>query len=266
MNFGAATTGRSRWLWLLILATAAGNGLVWTAARGSSLPERQTLTVKSDDERLGTSGLANASNCAQCHQFEHTQSHPVNMYPSMSVDGSLPLQNGILTCLTCHDAAPSHGSGMDKVGIRGGDAATLCLQCHTPGTGSRSSHALAIGRAHSKADNSKSARLLGGLDFESQDCLSCHDGTVADGAVSHSVQLMDSEGSVEHPIGVPLVATERTRNGDFRMANASTLDRRIRLSEGNLSCTSCHSVYSKEPAKLVMSNQGSKLCLSCHTR
>ncbi len=257
---------RSRCFWLVVFAITSG-GLVLTVAQGSSLPENRIQKLESRGVTSDRANQASASKCIQCHQFEQVLTHPVNVYASTLTNASLPLQGGLITCLTCHDAAASHVSKEEKVGIRAGDSVTLCLQCHTSAAATRSSHPLSFGQAHMKADNSKLANLPeAGLDLESQNCLGCHDGAVAGGAVSHSVQSMDSQGSAEHPIGVPLVATNRTKDGDFRMANPRTLDRRIRLSGGNLACTSCHSLYSTEPAKLVMSNQGSKLCLSCHTQ
>lgn len=240
--------------------------MVWTAARGSTPEGHRDQKHESKLVGLDSAGLATASKCTECHQFEPSLTHPVNVYASMAPSASLPLQSGLITCLTCHDADTEHGSGLRKVGIRGGNSAALCVQCHTADAGSQTSHALLSARAHIKSDNSTQMSVQAGLDFESQNCMSCHDGAVAGGAVSHTMQLTDFQGSAEHPIGVPLQATDRTKNGDFRIASATMLDRRIRLSGGNLSCTSCHSLYSKEPAKLVMSNEGSKLCLSCHTR
>ncbi|NNK62673.1 MAG: hypothetical protein HKO98_05620 [Gemmatimonadetes bacterium] len=42
------------------------------------------------------------------------------------------------------------------------------------------------------------------------------------------------------------------------------VDPRIRLFDGNLGCGSCHSVYAGEPGLLVMRNERSRLCTSCH--
>ncbi|MCC6676430.1 MAG: hypothetical protein IT436_04740 [Phycisphaerales bacterium] len=45
---------------------------------------------------------------------------------------------------------------------------------------------------------------------------------------------------------------------------AAALDRRIRLFDRTVGCGSCHNVYSQQSKLLVMSNQGSQLCLKCH--
>jgi len=45
---------------------------------------------------------------------------------------------------------------------------------------------------------------------------------------------------------------------------AEMLDERIRLFDSRVGCGTCHSLYSKRAALLVMSNSRSNLCLSCH--
>jgi predicted CXXCH cytochrome family protein len=40
----------------------------------------------------------------------------------------------------------------------------------------------------------------------------------------------------------------------------------IRLFDGRLGCGSCHSLYSQQQKKLVMSNQNGKLCIKCHNK
>jgi len=42
------------------------------------------------------------------------------------------------------------------------------------------------------------------------------------------------------------------------------LDDRIRLPGGEVSCRSCHSLYSPHEGHLVIPNDRSRLCLSCH--
>ena len=44
----------------------------------------------------------------------------------------------------------------------------------------------------------------------------------------------------------------------------ATLGRRIRLFDGKAGCRSCRNLYSVEKKLLVMSNERSGLCLSCH--
>lgn len=206
------------------------------------------------------------TDCVACHQFEPTQTHPLDVVPTMAIGGALPLSQGKLTCLTCHDAGSAHETTREKVGVRGGNPTGLCVECHSgASTGTEAVHSLVYGKAHVTSGNIGLIQgKIDGLDQESKDCMSCHDGTAASVAGGHSIQ-QGFDGPADHPVGVPMKVTERTKGGDFNLASASSLDRRIRLTQGNIACATCHSMYSREPAKLVMSNQGSKLCLNCHT-
>ena len=52
--------------------------------------------------------------------------------------------------------------------------------------------------------------------------------------------------------------------GPTGYVDPASLDRRIRLFNGRVECSSCHSPYSDEASLLVMPNRQSALCLSCH--
>lgn len=100
-------------------------------------------------------------------------------------------------------------------------------------------------------------------------CLSCHDGSVGSN-VTHT--LGRGEGLAgrgfqlgrlgEHSIDIDY-RDAYTRPAS-RLRPAATLDRTIRLPQGRVQCTSCHDLRSDRPARLVMSNERSALCLSCH--
>lgn len=204
--------------------------------------------------------------CVKCHRFEPVLTHPVGVRPSMTTPATLPLPGGLMRCTTCHEAGPKHAETREKVGVRGGDGAGLCLQCHEGASlKTKASHAAGTWTAHLKAERGGNAGAPGALDVESRTCMGCHDGATASDAGSHALRGNGMEATADHPIGVPMRATRARRETDFGLANPATLDKRIRLPGGNLACGSCHSVYSREPAQLVMSNRGSKLCLSCHT-
>lgn len=209
-----------------------------------------------------------SSDCASCHQFDRGMSHPVNIRPSMAVPASLPLENGLITCMTCHAPDSDHGAAKSAVGVRPGDsAASHCMQCHkaeSPLT--RSVHATALKRAHLPVSKGSQGRhgTPGNLDSDSRQCLECHDGAAGMEAGSHQLRLGAMDTATDHPIGVPMLATERTKDGDFKLARH--LEPHIRLFDGNIGCGTCHTPYSPEPSLLVMSNRGSRLCLSCHTQ
>jgi predicted CXXCH cytochrome family protein len=64
-----------------------------------------------------------------------------------------------------------------------------------------------------------------------------------------------------HPIG----AEQHPRGPGDNLVHPNSLDPRIRLFDGRVGCGSCHSPYAREHALLVMSNDRSALCLSCHS-
>lgn len=217
---------------------------------------------------VGASGLLDDGSCVKCHRFEPVLTHPVGVRPSMATPASLPLPGGLVRCTTCHEAGVKHAETREKVGVRGGAGGeTMCLQCHEGASmRTKASHTVGTWTAHLKVDRRGNPGVSGVLDVESRGCMGCHDGATASDAGSHAMRGSGMEATADHPIGVPMRATRRRGESDFGLANPATLDKRIRLPGGNLACGSCHSVYSREPAQLVMSNRGSKLCLSCHTQ
>lgn len=242
----------SRGLFVMGALVAMGMGASWTR---SSAPPRELILTSGNSPR--------ANSCASCHSFEPTHSHPVGIPVHTATD--LPLEHGTMTCATCHDVDTRHATGGTRVGVRTRSAASLCIQCHSGDSSNPAiMHGLAIGRAH--LPSGKSVTPSGQLDRESETCMTCHDGAVATEAGSHAVRGMAFGSTGDHPIGVLLRQTERTRGGDFHIAHPSALDRRIRLFDGKLGCGSCHSVYSNERHLLAMSNLKSALCLQCHTQ
>jgi predicted CXXCH cytochrome family protein len=210
--------------------------------------------------------------CAACHHMDKVLSHPVNITPSMTVPSLFPLEEGQITCTTCHsDDAAAHAQARERHDgmLRTSSAATLCSECHAGATG-QAMHS-ALGRAHLQfpsRDTAPTDAEIGGLDKESSTCLSCHDGTVAKAV---GIGLGDQPGDVgdhgrSHPIGALYKDHRRPAMGQtpFPMVPASALNPRLRLFDQRLGCGSCHSPYSHEDKQLVMNNTRSRLCLSCH--
>ncbi|MBL8747073.1 MAG: hypothetical protein JNK58_12055 [Phycisphaerae bacterium] len=172
-----------------------------------------------------------------------------------------------MTCLTCHAAIVSAGSEKATLSARTSQIRSgFCVECHqadspfTPAV-----HASATAKAHLIPGHDSRAEVIPGtLDSESRSCLACHDGSAGVDAGSHRMGAGGHYSDNDHPIGVPMRATSRTKNGDFALARNP--DPRVRLFGGSIGCGSCHSVYSREPARLVMSNRGSRLCLGCHAQ
>ena len=264
---------RTHGVWGLFVAASTVCALSWIAAAAPDVTMAQADTELNSDagKPLIATVQSNSAACVQCHRFEAGDSHPVNVWPTMAVPAGLPLENGRMTCVTCHEATASHSSprlapSEKHVGIRGADATTLCLQCHQGASaGTVSIHAASYGRAHPPSKNALAASMqIEGVDAESRSCMGCHDGAAASEAGSHAVRLQANDPLSDHPIGVSMRPAATTRGADFKMASPVAIDHRIRLTDGKVACSSCHNMYSQERAKLVMSNQGSALCLNCH--
>lgn len=93
--------------------------------------------------------------------------------------------------------------------------------------------------------------------------MGCHDGSLASDAGSHrSMRSLDHENQ-EHPVGT-VYSSASSKLSEMKLVPASRLDARVRLFDGKVGCGSCHSPYSHVSKQLIMSNSGSKLCLTCH--
>lgn len=207
--------------------------------------------------------------CQRCHNLDPLFSHPVDVNPTMRVPTGMPLENGKVTCLTCHELSHIATHTQTKVNknasLRSGlTATTICSACHTGRTAdtAKMMHPTAIGRAH--LPTRSTASTSAGLDSESRTCLSCHDGTLASDVGIGGGDIIGDHAQ-GHPVGIRY--QNGLRNGQPRempVRPAAALDTRVRLFNGNIGCGSCHSPYSKQKGQLIMSNLGSKLCLSCH--
>lgn len=115
---------------------------------------------------------------------------------------------------------------------------------------------LDIGRSRGNVD----------IDAHSLHCLGCHaDGHSAGGSVSVAQNgvLRHASGSAPHPIGRKYA--DAIRKGGFH-PEQQLRQKKIMLSDGKISCVSCHEAYKKEHGKLVGSLNRSALCLSCHAK
>lgn len=176
-----------------------------------------------------------------------------------------------MTCVTCHDIRPGHESRRNSrdamVRDNGAGTGMLCMSCHVNATGrALASHGSSLIRAH-LTTRPGGTSIRGGLDAESQACVACHDGTGAGDSGVHGTMRGDSDVSSEHPIGVRYQSKRQSdQSEEVRVVAAAMLDRRIRLFDQSVGCGSCHNVYSGREKLLVMSNLGSRLCLSCHVQ
>ncbi len=113
-------------------------------------------------------------------------------------------------------------------------------------------------------------------------CLSCHDGTIAFGAlVTETSEIMFAGGirfmpegpaklgtdlSDDHPVSFVYDSSLAISNGE--LTDPSTLPPEVKLDrDGQLQCTACHDPHDDTNGKfLVMPNINSDLCTACHQK
>ena len=166
--------------------------------------------------------------CIECHP----RAKPTHrrQQPQTMTD-PLPLDaEGRMTCLTCHTIKSGEC-------VLRQDRDTLCGICHSK------THGMAcIGIAH----------LGDSMELHTAPesyCLGCHDGAVA---VQRGLEQ-------DHRLGVQY-ASSSTRK------MKAVMDKRIVFVDGRISCVTCHDPYRNQDMRLVKSNQGSGLCLTCHDK
>ncbi|MFH1747230.1 MAG: cytochrome c3 family protein [Planctomycetota bacterium] len=152
------------------------------------------------------------------------------------------------------------------------DGRGLCLPCHTP-------HLVAapVPRLDRRSTTPQPLRPYQGISVEltgwSLLCLGCHDGITAPDVYSsaHAVTITDqlanshlgTVGLRSHPVGIkyPLAAE------DYHPRAAVEAGGLI-LPDGRIQCTTCHDAHNthRHQGMLRISNEHSRVCLTCHRR
>lgn len=194
--------------------------------------------------------------CKSCHPNAVTASHPSGIKPSDEIPRKFPLDwKGDMTCSTCHNIH-SKKPGLPRVNEYGKD---LCLSCHTENFFTR----MKDGGMSIMVSGHLDARkpLAGNIDIFSIQCMSCHESLSDDLAVRITGNVI-RHGSERgnHPVG--MLYQNSVSYGGYR--RVSQIPKQVVLPNGKVSCISCHHGYSDNHGKLVMGNEGSKLCFSCH--
>jgi predicted CXXCH cytochrome family protein len=110
-------------------------------------------------------------------------------------------------------------------------------------------------------------------------CLSCHDGTIAPGAVLSQATAMPFTATLigrssnlgtnladDHPVSFDYNSAASQPNS--QLASAGSLTSLVRLdATGQMQCTACHNPHNDQFGKfLVVSNMASGLCITCHSK
>jgi predicted CXXCH cytochrome family protein len=111
-------------------------------------------------------------------------------------------------------------------------------------------------------------------------CLSCHDGTIALGSImSRNLPIVMSGGVTTMPVGAGRLGTDLSDDHPIsfrydsslavkntKLRDPAGLPLQIKLdANSELQCTSCHDAHNNSLGKfLVMPNESSQLCASCH--
>ncbi|KAF0216841.1 MAG: hypothetical protein FD174_3521 [Geobacteraceae bacterium] len=107
------------------------------------------------------------------------------------------------------------------------------------------------------------------IDTFSFDCLSCHDGVTAPGReIRYKNMNKNQAAGVEnvlgsHPIGMHYGSHAYANRG---LKAINELDTSMAFVDGKVGCLTCHNPLNPNKRHLVMSNDKSKLCFSCHNK
>jgi predicted CXXCH cytochrome family protein len=214
--------------------------------------------------------------CLRCHtEVKVTMSHPIGMKPTFKLPLDMPLDwKGELTCTTCHrmhSDDDNHFFSNNKFLRRNSSGKAFCLECHQNNfLSNRSmSHSVAQDAAHYTPGESFAQEAT--LDESSASCLTCHDGSLAPDEGSAVVERTAGiwrhggySNRSSHPLGASYSKAHAEKPRAYRLI--SSLPSTIRLPGGKVDCRSCHNLYSKNEHLLSVSNERSRLCLSCHRK
>lgn len=238
--------------WLALHATIDSRHLAAepcdTCHLSSRVTESDAPALRGSQEKL----------CGTCHSSALEASHPSGLRPTRPLPPAFPLDwKGDLTCSTCH-RIHDEPTSLTRSTHNG---KSFCLQCHNEAFFQRMRDGgfSLIRSGHLDASPHTSAN---GLDRYSVQCIGCHDERLAGEGLNVTLDgrglIRHASGSANHPIGVDY--TSASRYGGYR--TIETIDQRIVLPDGKVSCISCHEGYSPLHGKVLTTSRS--LCLECH--
>ena len=198
----------------------------------------------------------------------------------------VPIYGSPLLAQITGDALGVHSLGPGSQSPVTGARPDPCAYCHAPHSGLSSglwNQKLTTQTYTTYASNtSKNTTVQPTLGGVSNQCLSCHDGTVAVGATvaygqvttrgsMYASDVFGSNMQSSHPFSLAPPLKDNIDLAASLAANGTTADLTgaVKLINGNVECTSCHNphVQAKDPLSLnflVKDSSGGQLCLACH--
>jgi len=199
---------------------------------------------------------------------------------------SILLGGAALRAQITGDVLGMHNLGPGSTSPIGGARPDSCSYCHAPHSGLNrglwnqklTTQNYTEYTSDTEANRSRQPRLG---DVSNQ-CLSCHDGTVAVGATvaygqvtmrgqMNATDVLGSSLQSSHPFSLALPLKDSVDLAASLAASGRTADPTgaVKLIKGNVECTSCHNphVQAKDPVSqnfLVRDSSGGQLCLACH--
>lgn len=201
--------------------------------------------------------------CQTCHtEYAKTLSHPTSIYPTIHIPEDMPLTEGRLTCITCHYVHPDKKQISIKKHYflrRKVSGIVFCSACHKIDD----KRHIVFENVH-KGEYEVTDRSTR-IDRMSLECITCHDRYMEEaGSELGAGNWKHFKKEFNHPIGAEYSRISMKKMRNFRPA--AMLRSEIKLFDGKMGCGTCHNIYSKERAMLVISNRNSRLCLECHEK
>ncbi len=213
--------------------------------------------------------------CLRCHEgVRLNMSHPVAVKPDFPIPPDMLLDwKGEITCTTCHfmhaGSDSPYGRGNSSLLRRNSTGRAFCQECHQQGFLSVRAlgHSIVRQKAHRRRYTRTGSDRL--LHVSSRECMTCHDGSVSGDAGTTTQgpgiwRHQGYSGRSSHPVGVDYYEAMAGNTREY--TPVSQLPSSIILPDGRVECVSCHNLYAKNEHLLVISNEGSRLCLTCHVK
>ena len=168
--------------------------------------------------------------------------------------------------------------------LRASTESEICIFCHTPHNSLPSSplwNKDDPGYTYTLYHSSTAEAATGQPDGASILCLSCHDGTTALGSVLSRPGDIGFDGGITTlPEGSSNISTDLANDhpvsfdyttglaaSDGQLKDPSAIVPPVALHSGRMQCTSCHDPHRNLTNDfLLLTNQNSELCFSCHNR